>query len=90
MDSSFKNEKKLINYENRWNRIEKKHINSINLGHRNNTTNGIYKNLLKTKTFVSDRQMKMMMDDELAKGWCLDPNLVMNLRHENVGSQFHI
>lgn len=90
MDSSIKNEKKLINYENRWNRIEKKHINSIKLGHRNNATNAIYKNILKTKSFVNDRQMKMMMGAELPKEWCLDPNLVMDLRHENVSFQFQI
>lgn len=84
MDNSIKNNKKLFGYENRWNRIEKKHINSIKLGHRDNVVNSVYKNMLKSKTFVNERHMKMMSGEDCLKQWCLDPNLVMDIRHENV------
>lgn len=74
---------KLENMDTRWNRIEKKHINAVKLGHRNEAASDICKNLLKNRNFIRDHHMKYLLGDK-GNNWYLDPNLVMDLRHEKV------
>lgn len=74
---------KLENTDTRWNRIEKKHINAVKLCHRSEVASDICKNLLKNKNFIRDHHMKYLLGDT-SNNWYLDPNLVMDLRHERV------
>lgn len=84
MDCDLPTEKKKIELiETRWNRIEKRHNNSIKLGHRHDATKTICKNLIRNTNIIRDHHIKAMMGDELRQ-WCLDPNLVMDLRHSSV------
>lgn len=82
-EKSLKETNSKTDFGSRWHRIERKHINAIYHGHRNGASNTICRNILNSKTFVKEHQMKRLMSDE-TKRWCLDPNLVMNLRHEKV------
>lgn len=84
MNTIYSNEKKNRNkIETRWNRIEKKHINSIELCHRSDAVTEICKNLIKNKDFIKEHHFKYLVGDNSSK-LCLDPNLVMELRHTNV------
>lgn len=88
MDENSLNERNSkTNFDTRWHRIERKHISAIQHGHRNGATNTFCRNILNSKTFVKEHQMKRLMSDE-TKRWCLDPNLVMDLRHEKVSEPF--
>lgn len=65
----------------RWDRIQKKHINSLspNLG-RSKTVDQLF-----NMNFVNDRQIKMMSASaECIGSTSLDPTLVMQFRHESV------
>lgn len=76
--------RKKPNQETRWNRIERKHINAIKLPGRTAEGAGNYLSYLRNKTFFKDYHIKMLNGDDSLQNR-LDPNLVMNIRHENVG-----
>lgn len=68
--------------KNRWRRIEQKHKNNIHNICRNPQSNSFCKNVLNSN-FVNEKQIKRMSSNNT---WYLDPNLVMDLRHESVRS----
>lgn len=82
MDNIKKAKKISIGKETRWDRISKKHINSVNV-----TTENVKKFF--GMTFVNENQLKLMNGEEL-KTSCIDPMLVMNMRHEIVYVINHI
>lgn len=82
MDEYTKIKKKRLQ-NNRWHRIEKKHINSIKLPIRLGEVNGTYLNYLRNKTFFKDYHIKLL-NGEKSLSHSLDPNLVMDIRHEKV------
>lgn len=76
--------------ETRWDRIEKRHINSAQIfDHSNSTATEICENLIQNHEFVTGDQMKAMLGEK-SKQSCMNPNLVMDLRHSRVSFQFHI
>lgn len=85
MDFQLTNEKKKqISFESRWDRIEKRQqLNAIELGHNNDITATICRNLIENTNDIKQHHMKALMGDE-SKQIYLDPNLVMDLRHSKV------
>lgn len=72
--------------ETRWDRIEKKHINSSKiLYNHTDAAIEICQNLMENKHFISDEQFKTMLGEK-PKHLRLDPNLVMDLRHTRVST----
>lgn len=82
-ENSFKEKHSKTSLGNRWHRIERKYNNSIHHGPRSSSTSVICRNILNSKTYVREHQKKRLMGDDTER-WCLDPNLVMDLRHEKV------
>ena len=74
MENSNKNE---IIKESRWDRIRKKHINSIVV-----QTENVKK--IFAMNFINENQLKVMAGDESRQRSHLNPTLVMNMRHEIV------
>lgn len=89
MDSFLGNEEKRHKPETRWDRIERRHINSAQVfDHTNSTAAEICENLIRNHEFISSEQLKTMIGDK-SKQSCLNPNLLMDLRHSKVGQLFH-
>lgn len=86
MDSFFSNDKQNRN-ETRWNRIERRHINSTSVYDHSDTAAEICKSLIDNQDFISDTQFKTMLGEK-PKHLRLDPNLVMDLRHTKVSFSF--
>lgn len=84
MESFFDNDSDLNrNIETRWDRIEKRHINSAIVYERSDAAAEICKNLMQNKEFVTENHLKTLLGEK-PKRLCLDPNLVMDLRHSKV------
>lgn len=64
------------NKETRWDRIRKKHINSVNV-----TTENVKKFF--GMNFINDHQLRVL-NGESKRRFYLNPALVMNIRHEMV------
>lgn len=76
---NLKKAKKLnISKETRWDRITKKHLSSVNV-----TTENVKK--LFGMSFINEHQLKSMQGEPI-KRFCIDPMLVMNMRHEIVNN----
>lgn len=87
MESFFENENLNGNIETRWDRIEKRHINSAIVYDRTDAAAEFCKNLIENKEFVTENHFKALLGEN-PKRLCLDPNLVMNLRHAKVSYYF--
>lgn len=76
-DSNFK---KIIksskNKETRWDRIRKKHMNSVNV-----TTENVKKFF--GMNFINEHQLRIL-NGESKRRFYLNPSIVMNIRHEMV------
>lgn len=83
MESFVENDDINRNIETRWDRIEKRHINSAIVYDRTDAAAEICKNLIKNKEFVTENHFKRLLGEK-PKRLCLDPNLVMDLRHSKV------
>lgn len=83
MDSFLSNDEQNRGVETRWDRIEKRHINSAIVHDHSDAAAQICKNLLEKHEFITNTQLKTMLGDK-PKQLCLDPNLVMDLRHTRV------
>lgn len=83
MESFAENEDLNRNIETRWDRIEKRHINSAIVYDRTDAAAEICKNLIQNKDFVTENHLKTLIGEK-PKSLCLDPNLVMDLRHSRV------
>lgn len=83
MDSFIENEDLNRSIETRWDRIEKRHINSAIVYDRTDAAAEICKNLIQNKEFVTENQLKTLLGDKTTNHY-LDPNLVMDLRHSRV------
>lgn len=81
MENIKKVKKNNLNKETRWDRISKRHLNSVNV-----TTENVKKFI--GMTFVNANQLKIMNTDRLKKPH-IDPMLVMNMRHEIVNHFFN-
>lgn len=84
MESFLKKEDKNCNFATRWDRIEKRHIDSASI--RDRTDAGaaeICKNLIQNKEFITNQHLKRLLG-EIPKRFGLDPNLVMDMRHSGV------
>ena len=88
MESFFKNDNLNGNIETRWDRIEKRHINSAIVYDRTDVAAEFCKNLIQNKEFVTENHFKTLLGEK-PKRLCLDPNLVMDLRHAKVSYYFH-
>lgn len=76
------------NKESRWDRIQKKHINSISpiLESSSSTVDKLF-----NMNFVSNNEMKRMSSssaDCIYSTSIIDPALIMQLRHESVRKPF--
>lgn len=71
------------NIETRWDRIEKRHIHSAIVYEPSDAAVEICKNLIQNKEFVTSNQLTALMGKKSHK-YCLDPNLIMDLRHSKV------
>lgn len=78
MENSLRrnNKKNYLNKDTRWDRIRKKHINSVCI-----TSESVKK--IFGMNFINENQMKYLNGDR-TKYRQLDPTLVMNMRHEIV------
>lgn len=64
-----------------WDRIEKRHINSAHVfDHTNSTAAEICENLIQNREFITGDQLKSMIGEK-SKQSCINPNLLMDLRH---------
>lgn len=88
MDSIIQNEDKNINIESRWDRIEKRHINSTTVYNRTESAAQICNDLIENREFVNENHLKMFLGEKSSR-LCLDPNVVMDLRHSKVSTFFH-
>lgn len=88
MDSIFKNEDENRNTKTRWDQIEKRHINSAAVYDRSDAATKICNDLIQNKEFINGNNFKVLLG-ETPKRLCLDPNLVMDLRHSKVSSSFY-
>lgn len=87
MDSFLGNNEKRHRSETRWDRIEKRHINSAQVFDRSNSTAvEICENLIRNHEFVTSEQLKTMICEK-SKQSCINPNLLMDLRHSKVSDQ---
>lgn len=83
MDSFLNNEQFTQHIETRWDRIEKRHIDSAIVYDQSDTAAGICKDLFHNKEFITGNHLKTLLGEK-PKHFCLDPNLVMDLRHSRV------
>lgn len=83
MDPFFENDDQNSNIETRWDQIERRHLNSASVFERSEAAAEICKDLLENKEFISNNHLKTMFGDK-SQQFCLDPNLVMELRHSRV------
>lgn len=70
------------NKETRWDRIRKKHMNSVNI-----TTDNVKKFF--EMSLISEHQLRIL-NGESKKRFYLNPALVMNIRHEMVGANINL
>lgn len=75
------NSKKSKHKETRWNRIRKKHLNSLTV-----TTSTVKKFI--NMNFVHENDIQMMSNPEGIRRQLLNPVVVMNLRHEMIRNKF--
>lgn len=87
MDSFLENEDNIRSVDTRWDRIEKRHINSAIVYDRSDEAKEICKNLIENKEFITENHFKAFLGEK-PKRLCLDPNLVMDLRHSQVSFKF--
>lgn len=85
MDSFFENDDEIQSVETKWDRIERRHINSAKVFDRSEAAEEICKNLIENKEFIKGNHLKALLGEK-SKRLCLDPNLVMDMRHSRVGS----
>lgn len=84
MDSFLDNDDDEIrSVETRWDRIEKRHINSAIVYDRSDAAQQICKDLIENKEFITGNHLKALLGEK-PKRLCLDPNMVMDLRHTQV------
>lgn len=75
------NSKKSKHKETRWNRIRKKHLNSLTV-----TTNTVKKFI--NMNFVHENDIQMMSNPDGLRRQLLNPVVVMKLRHEMIRNKF--
>lgn len=75
------NSKKSKHKETRWNRIRKKHLNSLTV-----TTSTVKKFI--NMNFVHENDIRMMSNPDGLRRQLLNPVVVMNLRHEMIRNKF--
>lgn len=85
MNSFFENDDEIQSVETKWDRIERRHINSAIVFDRSAAAEEICKNLIENKEFIKGNHLKALLGEK-SKRLCLDPNLVMDMRHSRVGS----
>lgn len=73
---------KIISKESRWDRIRKKHINTINF------TSGTINKMMRMQ-FIKDKDLDRMNGKNARTLDLLDPVLVMNIRHSAVKNSPH-
>lgn len=83
MDSFLENKDENRSIESRWNRIERRHINSTSVNDRTDAAAEICKNLIQNKDFITDNHWKSLTGEKPNNSH-LDPNLVMDMRHSRV------
>lgn len=90
MDPFMGNNDQRYKVETRWDRIEKRHINSAQIfDHTNATATEICESLIQNHEFITDKQLKAMIGEK-SKQACINPNLLMDLRHSRVSGYFSI
>lgn len=83
MDSFLNNEDFTQHIETRWDRIEKRHINSAIVYDQSDAAADICKEIIENKEFITGNHLKTLLGEK-PKHFRLDPNLVMDLRHSKV------
>lgn len=84
MDSFKDNTEQPHKVETRWDRIERRHINSAQIfDHTNSTATEICENLIRNHEFITNDQLKAMLGEK-SKQSSINPNLLMDLRHSKV------
>lgn len=88
MDSFLDNNEQPHKIETRWDRIERRHINSAQIfDHTNSTASEICENLIRNHEFITGDQLKAMLGEK-SKQSSINPNLLMDLRHSKVSQHF--
>lgn len=88
MDPFLGNNELRHKIETRWDRIEKRHINSAQVfDHTNSTATEICENLIRNHEFITGDQLKSMIGEK-SKQSCINPNLLMDLRHSKVSFSY--
>lgn len=88
MDPFFGNNEQRHKNETRWDRIERRHINSAQVfDHSNSTAAEICENLIRNHEFITGGQLKTMLGEK-SKQSCINPNLLMDLRHSKVSLSY--
>lgn len=87
MDGFFESGEQSCSVETGWDQIEKRLMNSAVMHSTSHEAVQICKNLTENKEYITTSQYNAMVGIK-SEHTCLDPNIVMDLRHSKVSFKF--